>query len=99
MRSRRPAHRTPSPWLAAAAALLATLVPSPERATAQMRPLAVQAGAGRFAVKPASTTMAVGRAADVRLELQDAQGRKVNAPAPIDVIVTITTLPSLQRAR
>jgi hypothetical protein len=97
MTSRAPQRQWRSVRLAAAIVLVGCLIPQAP-AEAQ-KPLPVPPGTPHFAVVAEKTTVGVGKALDVKLELQDAQGRRMTAPFAVDIVLTITTLPSLQRAR
>jgi hypothetical protein len=86
-----------SPRLAAAA-LLFSLLPAHLPAAGQ-RPVPVPAGTPRFSLVAERTAVGVGRALNVKLQLQDANGGSISAPATLDIVLTITRLQSLQSAR
>jgi len=78
---------------AAALGLISSCLPLP--ASAQVKIAAPR----RFVVSTPRSTVVTGRPFDVSVELQDDRGRKLNAPSTIDIVLTITTLPTLQAAR
>jgi len=70
-------------------------------AFAQRRPpvAAIPSGAPRFAIIAERTTVALGKPAAISVELRNSGGRKMNAPSTLGLLLTITTLPTLQQAR